>query len=85
MPVPPVTAETRNLAKQQAKAMFERASNDVRNARGDMQKLFRKMELSKAVIPDELRKAHKQMDEVVKKGQAEVKRVYEASLKALEA
>jgi ribosome recycling factor len=64
--------------------MFERASSDVRNARGDAQKRFRKMELGKLVIQDELRKAHKQMEEVVKKGQDEVKKVYEGSLKALD-
>ena len=84
VPVPPITAETRNLAKQEAKKIFERASNEVRNARGDAQKRFRKMELGKLVIQDELRKAHKQMEEVVKKGQEEVKKVYEGSLKALE-
>ena len=84
VPVPPVTAETRNLAKQEAKKMFDRASTDVRNARGDAQKRFRRMELEKLVIQDELRKAHKQMEEVVKKGQDDVKKVYEGSLKALE-
>ncbi|OAL33994.1 hypothetical protein AYO20_06642 [Fonsecaea nubica] len=84
VPVPPITAETRNLARAEAKKMFDRASQDVRNARGDAQKRFRKMELGKLVIQDELRKAHKQMEEVVKKGQDEVKKVYEASLKALE-
>ncbi|KAJ9615873.1 ribosome-recycling factor [Cladophialophora chaetospira] len=84
VPVPPVTAETRNLAKQEAKKMFERANSEVRNARGDAQKRFRKMELGKLVIQDELRKAHKAMEEVVKKGQDEVKKVYEGSLKALD-
>jgi ribosome recycling factor len=84
VPVPPITAETRALAKQEAKKMFDRASNEVRNARGDAQKRFRKMELGKLVIQDELRKAHKGMEEVVKRGQEEVKKVYEGSLKALE-
>ncbi|KIY03578.1 uncharacterized protein Z520_00269 [Fonsecaea multimorphosa CBS 102226] len=84
VPVPPITAETRNLARAEAKKMFERASQEVRNARGEAQKRHRKMELGKLVIVDELRKAHKQMEEVVKKGQDEVKKVYEASLKALD-
>ncbi|KIW23524.1 uncharacterized protein PV07_11716 [Cladophialophora immunda] len=84
VPVPPITAETRNLARAEAKKMFDRASQEVRNARGEAQKRFRKMELGKLVIVDELRKAHKQMEEVVKKGQDEAKKVYEASLKALE-
>lgn len=41
------------------------------------------MELGKLVIVDELHKAHKMMEEVVRKGNDEAKKVYEASLKAL--
>lgn len=85
IPVPPATAETRAQAKAEAKKCFERASNDVRNARGDAQKRHRKMELGKLVIVDELRKAHKQMEEVVRKGQDEAKKVYEQAIKNLDA
>ncbi|KIV95483.1 hypothetical protein PV10_03135 [Exophiala mesophila] len=85
VPIPPATAETRAQAKAEAKKCFERASNDVRNARGDQQKRHRKMELEKLVIKDELRKAHKQMEEVVRKAQDEVKKVYEAAVKSLDA
>lgn len=42
------------------------------------------MEIQKLVIKDELHKAHKGMEDVVKKGQDEVKRVYEAGLKVLQ-
>ena len=56
----------------------------MRNARGDAQKRFRKMELSKLVIQDELKKAHKGMEDVAKKGQDEVKKIYEGALKALQ-
>ncbi|KAK5195501.1 ribosome-recycling factor [Exophiala xenobiotica] len=83
IPVPPATAETRQQAKEEAKKVYDRASQDVRNARGDEQKRFRKMELGKMVVEDELRKAHKQMEDVVKKGQDECKKVYEAAVKAL--
>ncbi|KAK5050385.1 hypothetical protein LTR84_003666 [Exophiala bonariae] len=84
IPVPPATAETRAQAKAEAKKCFERASNDIRKARGDAQKRHRKMELGKLVIVDELHKAHKQMEEVVKKGQDEAKKVFEAAVKSLD-
>jgi len=85
IPVPPATAETRTQAKAEAKKCFERASNDVRNARGEAQKRHRKMELRKLVVVDELRKAHKQMEEVVRKGQDEAKKTYEQAVKSLDA
>ena len=57
---------------------------DIRNARGDAQKSFRKMELDRLVVRDELRKAHKGMEEVVKKGEAEAKKLHDNAVKALE-
>ena len=47
VPIPPTTAESRQLAAQEAKKITEKASLDVRTARGDAQKRFRKMELGK--------------------------------------
>jgi ribosome recycling factor len=82
--VPPATAETRAQAKAEAKKVFERASQDVRTARGDAQKRHRKMELGKLVLADELRKAHKQMEDVVKKGQDEAKKIFDAAVKSLD-
>ena len=84
VPVPPATAETRAKAAEEAKKCFDKASLDVRNARGDAQKRHRKMELAKLVIKDELAKAHKGMEDVARKGQDEVKKVYENALKALQ-
>ncbi len=84
IPVPPVTAETRNQARAEAKKVYDRATLEIRNLRGDAQKRFRKMELGKLVLVDELKKAHKQMEEVVRKGQDEAKKIYEAALKALD-
>lgn len=84
VPVPPVTAETRAQAAAEAKKCMEKASVEVKNARGEAQKRYRRMELGKLVIVDEIRKGHKGMEEVVKKGQEEVKRVGENAIKALE-
>lgn len=84
VPVPPATAETRAQAAAEAKKCLDKASLDVRNARGDAQKRHRKMELDKLVIKDELVKAHKGMEEVARKGQEEVKKVYENALKTLQ-
>ena len=84
VPVPPITAETRAQARAEAKKVFERASQEVRNARGEAQKRHRKMELQKLVLKDELHKAHKAMEDVVKKGQDECKKVFDAAVKALE-
>ncbi|ETN44408.1 uncharacterized protein HMPREF1541_10588 [Cyphellophora europaea CBS 101466] len=84
VPVPPVTAETRQQAAGEAKKCLERAQLEVRNARGEAQKRHRKMEIKKLVIVDELRKAHKAMEEVVKKGSEEARKIYEGALKALE-
>ncbi|KIX01468.1 uncharacterized protein Z518_09194 [Rhinocladiella mackenziei CBS 650.93] len=84
IPVPPATAETRAQARAEAKKVFDRASQELRNARGDAQKRHRKMELEKLVVADELRKSHKQMEDVVKKGQEECKRVYEQAVKSLD-
>lgn len=84
IPVPPATAETRAQAAIEAKKCLDKASLEVRNARGDAQKRFRKMELQKLVIKDEIQKAHKTMEEVARKGQDEVKKVYDSALKALQ-
>lgn len=84
VPVPPATAETRSQAAAEAKKCLDKASLDVRNARGDAQKRHRKMDLDKLVIKDELAKAHKLMEEIARKGQDEIKKVYENALKALQ-
>jgi ribosome recycling factor len=84
VPVPPVTAETRAAAVAKAKECLDKAQLEVRNARGDAQKRHRKMEKDKLVIVDELRKAHKSMEEVAKKGADKAKSVHDAAVKALE-
>lgn len=84
VPVPPMTAETRAQARAEMKKVYDRASLEVRNARGDAQKRFRKMENQKLVIVDELHKAHKQMEEIVRKAQDECKKLYDNAAKAME-
>lgn len=84
VPIPPVTAETRQQAVKEAKACLEKANMEIRNARGDAQKRFRRMDIEKLVVVDELRKAHKGMEEVVKKGMEEAKRVFDGAVKGLE-
>lgn len=84
IPVPPPTAESRAQAAAEAKKSMERASSEVRTARGDAQKRYRKMELGKKVIMDELRKAHEGMEKTAHKGQEEVKKMYEQAVKGLE-
>ena len=42
------------------------------------------MELKKAVRPDDLKKAHKEMEKVVEKGHTDVKKVVDAARKAME-
>jgi ribosome recycling factor len=53
-------------------------------ARQDHNKLLRKFDLNKDVLPDDLQKAKKQMEEVVKKGHTEVKRICDGAKKVLE-
>lgn len=47
-------------------------------------KKLRKFQLDKSVLPDDLQKAGKLMEEVVKKGHADVKRVVDGAKKVLE-
>lgn len=56
----------------------------VRNARGAMQKKLRAMEIKKVVRPDDSKKAHKEMEKVVEKGNGEVKKLVEAARKGME-
>jgi ribosome recycling factor len=56
----------------------------VKNARAAMQKRLRGMELKKAVRPDDLKKAHKEMEKIIEKGTANVKKAVEAARKTME-
>lgn len=83
VPVPPVTAETRAQAAGECKKCLEKASGEIREVRGQMQKRFRRMEIEKLVIVDEIKKAHKKMEEVVRKGNEDAKKAVDGAVKAL--
>ena len=80
--IPPPTQESRKKAQQDIIAAGERALQAVRQARAAQQKRHRNMELSKEIRPDDLHKASKKMEEVVEKGNANVKRVVDTARKA---
>lgn len=82
--IPPPTADSRKAAVNEATKASEKASTAVRDARGKQQKKLRAMQLERTARPDDLKKAGAQMEKVVEKGTAEVKRVAEAAKKVLE-
>lgn len=84
IPIPPPTKESRDLALNAASKVGETANTGVKNARAAMQKKHRAMELGKRVRVDDLRKASKEMEKVVEKGVADVKKTVEAAKKAME-
>lgn len=82
--VPPPTGETRQLALQSASKSGEEALHRIREARGGHQKKLRDYQKAKSVRPDDLQKAQKQMEEVVKKGNEDVKRITDECKKVLD-
>lgn len=56
----------------------------IQIARQEHNKRLRKFELEREVLPDDLQKAKKMMEDVVKKGHTEVKRIAEGAKKVLE-
>lgn len=84
IPIPPPTRESRDLALAAASKAGETANLAVRNARAAMQKRLRAMELKRVVRPDELKKAHKEMEKTVEKGVSDVKKAVDAARKAME-
>lgn len=73
IPIPPPTHASRLALVDTAKQFRDRASQAVRNARGDTHKRLKEMLKTKEAVPDEVRKALKEMEEVVEKGNKEVK------------
>jgi len=84
VPIPPATGESRRAALDQAHKIMEQANLNVKNARQAHQKKLRQMELGKRVRPDDLQKAHKQMEEVVKRGSEQVKDLVDGAKRVLE-
>ncbi|KAF2706987.1 ribosome recycling factor [Pleomassaria siparia CBS 279.74] len=84
VPIPPPTGESRQAALDTAVKVSENADRAIHDARAAHNKRLRKFKLERAVLPDDLEKAGKRMEEVVKKGHAEVKRIVEGAKKVLE-
>jgi ribosome recycling factor len=84
IPIPPPTKESRELALGAAGKAGEAGSVGIRNSRAAMQKRLRAMELNRSARPDDIRKAHKDMEKVVEKGNADVKKAVDAAKKAME-
>ncbi|RFU28358.1 hypothetical protein B7463_g7964, partial [Scytalidium lignicola] len=84
IPIPPPTKESRDLAMAAAHKAGETAHANVRNERAVMQKRLRAMELKKTVRPDDLRKAHKEMEKIVDAAGTNIKKTVDAARKAME-
>ena len=84
--IPPPTAESRKAVVNEAVKAGEKASTALRDARGRQQKKLRALQLDKnsKVRPDDLKKAGTQMEKVVEKGTAEVKRLVDNARKVLD-
>jgi len=84
VPIPPPTKESRDAALAAASKAGENANTRVRNARAAMQKKLRAIELKKAARPDDLKKAHKEMEKITEKGVADVKKAVDTARKTME-
>lgn len=84
IPIPPPTKESRNQSVHAAKQAFEKAASAIRDSRGAMHKRLQDMQKKKLARPDDVRKAHDQMEKVTEKGQKEAKDMFESARKTLE-
>ncbi|KAH9859534.1 hypothetical protein IAQ61_011315 [Plenodomus lingam] len=84
VPLPPPTGESRRAAVEASIKAAERADKWIQTARQEHNKKLRKFELNKEVLPDDLQKAKKRMEDVVKKGHTEVKRISDGARRVLE-
>lgn len=63
---------------------MEKAANAVRSARAAIHKKLQDMQKRKEARPDDIRKAHDQMEKLVEKAQKDVKDTFEAARKGME-
>ncbi|KAM0722314.1 hypothetical protein Q7P37_001755 [Cladosporium fusiforme] len=66
--IPPPTSDSRKAAVTEATRAGEKASTAIKDARGKQQKKLRAMQLSKAALPDALKKAGAAMEKVAERG-----------------
>lgn len=82
--VPPVTAESREVAKKQAGKKGEEALFALREARGAQRKRHRGMELGNLVVPDELRRAGREVERMSEGAAGEARGLVEGCRRGLE-
>jgi ribosome recycling factor len=82
--IPPPTGESRQKAIDEASKTADKAYGEVKDARALHQKRLRAMQVARSVRPDDLQKAHKRMEDIVKRGNEEIKRIFEGAKKVLE-
>lgn len=63
---------------------MDKAANAVRSARAAIHKKLQDMQKRKEARPDDIRKAHDQMEKLVEKAQKDVKDTFEAARKGME-
>jgi ribosome recycling factor len=84
IPIPPPTKESREQTSKAAKSAMEKAISAVRSSRSVLHKRLQDMQKKKEARPDDVRKAHDQMEKLAEKGQKEMKDAYELARKALD-
>jgi len=84
VPLPPPTGESRRAAVDAAGKAAESADKMIQKARQAHNQKIRKYSLERSVLPDDVQKASKRMEEAVKKGHTEVKRIVDSAKKVLD-
>ncbi|KAJ5753851.1 uncharacterized protein N7511_008004 [Penicillium nucicola] len=84
IPIPPPTKESRDKNIQTAKQAFDKAAISLRDSRGAMHKRLQDLQKKKLARPDDVRKAHDQMEKVTDLGHKDLKDAFEAAKKTLE-
>lgn len=81
VPLPPPTKESRNETIGQATRIGQKMQDGVRNARQTCHKKLQS--LKNTARPDDLKKAEKRMEEVVKKHKATIDKIVETAKKTI--
>jgi len=84
IPIPAPTKESRDAALALAKKAGDTAAMGVKNARAASQKRLGGMKKKKSVRPDDMTKAEKEMEKIVKNAGDDIKKIVDAARKAME-
>lgn len=82
--LPPATGESRQAALDEAQKLALQGNDAINAERQKHHKFMKRMEKEKKVRPDDFQKAHKMMEDVVKGGNDEVKRITDGAKRVLE-